>query len=169
MRMAMVIAELMVLACLGLWFVQGHRAIVLAQQQVAEAWAALRAELAARREMVPYLVAAVQANAGQLVEVLANACDLAASVSGVREGAQAEARLTAALGRLFEMIDAGSATGTDEAVIPWRKRLAEQEARVAIVVEAYNRRAAMFNTLLTRGAARVFAQLAMFKSAEMYP
>lgn len=165
----MVIAELMVLTCLGLWFVQGHRALVLAQRQVAEAWADLRAELAARREMVPYLVAAVQANAGQLVEVVANACDMATNVIGVRESAQAEARLTAAMGRLFDMIDSGAGAGAGDAVTPWRRRLAEQEARVAVLAEAYNRRAAMFNTLLTRGAARVFAQLAVFKSAEMYP
>lgn len=158
----------MCFAGLGLWFVQSHRLLVFAQQQVAEAWAELRAALALRRETVPYIVAAVQVNAQQIVEVIGNACDLASHAAGVRECFQAEARLSAAIGRLFAALDGVATPGAGETAARLRQRMAEHEARVAVLAEAYNRRADTFNTLLTRGPARVFAHLAVFRAAELF-
>jgi hypothetical protein len=86
----------------------------------------------------------------------------------VHESAQAEARLTAAINRLFAWLDTASSAGLNENLVRMKTRWADEEARVAVLVEAYNRRAEVFNTLLTRGPARLFTQLAMFKAVESY-
>lgn len=162
------ILVIVVAAGIGLWLMQTRRMLLFAQKQVVDAWAELRAELTARREMVPYIVAAVQVNSEQIVELIGNACDLAANVAGVKECAQAEARLSAAIGRLFSLLDGLPDTVSDANVARLRDNLREHEARIAMLVEAYNRRAETFNTLLSRGSARVFISAAVFRLAELF-
>jgi LemA protein len=152
----------------ALWLTQIHQMLVLAQKQVADDWNDLKGELMVRREMVPYIVAAVQVNSEQLGELLGNACDLAANVVGISECAQAEARLTAAIERLFAMLDSLPTASVNENLARLRKGLEDQEARIGLLIEAYNRRAETFNTLLRRGPARVFAYFAMFKVAGLF-
>jgi LemA protein len=168
MRFILPFLLVMTAAGLVLWLRQAHRLLVFAQKQVADAWNELKGELMARREMVPYIVAAVQVNSEQLIEVIGNACDLAANVVGVRECAQAETRLTAAIGRLFSLMDALPPSTVNENVARLRQGLEEREGRIAMLIEAYNRRAETFNTLLTRGGARAFAYVSMFKVCELF-
>ena len=158
----------MVVTGLVLWLAEAHQAMVFARKQVAEAWDALGAELVARREIVPYIVASVRVNSAQVLEVIGNACDLAANVAGVQACSQAEGRLTAAIGRLFALLDSVPTAVVDENVSGLRAHLAEQEARIAMLVESYNRQAETFNTLLSRSPARLLARLALFQQAELF-
>ena len=158
----------MMVSGLSLWLVQVHHAIVFARKQVTETWDALRVELVARREIVPYIVASVRVNSAQVLELIGNACDLAANVTGVQACSQAEARLTAAIGRLFALLDGVPTLSVDENVAGLRAHLAEQEARIALLVESYNRQAETFNILLSRNPARWFARLSLFQRAELF-
>lgn len=158
----------MVMVGIALWFIQAHRLLVFAQRQVTDAWNELKSELMSRREMVPYMVAAVQVNSEQIVEIIGNACDLAANVVGIQECAQSEARLTSAIERLFALMDSLPAPEASESLLRLRKGLQQQQERIAMLIEAYNRRAETFNTLLSRGPARGFAYVMMFKSAVLF-
>lgn len=159
---------MMGLAGMVLWLTQTHRLLVFAQKQVADAWNELKSELIARREMVPYIVAAVQVNSEQIVEAIGNACDLASNVGGIRECAQAETRLTTAIGKLFALLDSLPASTAEGNLGSLRQRFQEQEGRIRMLIESYNRRAETFNTLLGRGPARAFTYVAMFKAAELF-
>ncbi len=152
----------------ALWLAQTSRALEFARHEVEEAWAALRKELMARREMVPYVVAAAHTDASQVVDVIGNACDLADHVATVTECSQAEARLTSALNRLFAMVDAAPETGGRDTLDGLRKRLSDQYTRILMHKEIYNRQAETLNALLDRGIARVFVALGFCRKAALY-
>ena len=168
MNFIILLVILMIMGGFVLWFAQTYRLLVFAQKQAGEAWNELHRELISRREMVPYIVAAVQVNSEQIVEVIGNACDLAANVEGIRECAQAEARLTAAIDRLFALLDSLPSSKVNESLGRLRQGLQEQQERIALLIGAYNRRAETFNTLLNQGPARVFAYVTLFKGAVLF-
>lgn len=151
-----------------MWVGQAYRMLRFARIHLEEAWLELKAALQECRDMVPYIVAAVPANISPLLDVLGNACDLAANVNGVRECAQAEARLRAAVDRLLEQLDADATAETLSMLTPLRTKLREQVMRVDVLKDAYNRLAEIYNALLQNGAARVLVSLGMCRPVEMF-
>ena len=158
------------LAAIGgaLWLCQSYRELTFCRGCVGESWRQLQDELTARREMIPYLLASVPAAAVQLVDVAGNACDLAAHVAGVRESAQAEGRLTAAMGRLFELLDSRPEARADTNFLTLRGRLHEADERIGMLKDTYNRQAETLNALLKRGPARLLAHFALLSEAECF-
>ena len=161
---------ILVMAGLGLvlWIGQACRTMRFVRGQMADAWTALKAALDGRRDMVPYIVAAVPARVAPDLDVLGNACDMTANVNGVRECSQAEARLSAAISRLFAQLDADAGIELREALLPLRERLQEQEMRIEVLKGVYNREAELFNALQRGGAARVLVSMGLVKPAELF-
>lgn len=153
---------------LALWLAQTARSLNYFRTQVNESWDSLRKALAARREIVPYVVAAVHTEASQVVDVIGNACDLADHVATVRECAQAEARLTSALNRLFASVDADPAAKESQLLGSLRRRLEDQYTRVLMHKDMYNRQVETLNTLLDRGGARLFVRMGIYHKAELF-
>ena len=151
-----------------LWVGQAYRMLRFARSQMEEAWVELEAALEERREMVPYIVAAVPINISPALDVLGNACDLAANVEGVRDSSQAEARLSAAINRLLLQLDGEASIEVRELLAPLRDKLNAQDMKVDMLTEAYNRQAEMFNALQQRAAARVLGSCGMVKPAELF-
>ncbi len=164
------IVIVLVMAGLGgiLWVGQAYRTLRFAQGQMAAAWADLTEALGNRREMVPYIVAAVPVNISNALDVLGNACDMAANVVGIRECAQAEARLSAAIARLFAQLDAEAKLETGEILHPLRDRLKDQEMKIGLLKDLYNRQAEAFNILLNRGAAKILVSFDVIRPAELF-
>jgi len=152
----------------ALWIGKVSRVLGFAETQVAEAWADLRMALANRREMVPYIVAAVPSTISLTLDVIGNACDLAANVSGVRDSSQAEGRLSAAINRLFSQLDADAAIETRELLLPLREQMKDLEARIAMLKELYDHQGEVFNALLKQGAGRILVSVGVFKPKEMF-
>ena len=165
-----VIVIVFVMAGLGgaLWVGQAFLTLRFAQAQVAGAWSDLKEALGSRREMVPYIVAVVPINISPALDVLGNACDMAANVMGIRECAQAEGRLSAAMVRLFAQLDAESGLETREMLNPLRDRLKDQEMKIGVLKDLYNRQAEVFNTLLKQAAAKVLVSFGAFRPAELF-
>lgn len=164
--MALILAGVAIVS-IGLWLVQAWRMLAFCRAQVAEAWQALQSELAARREMIPYVVAGAPPDASALIDVIGNACDLAANVQGVRECSQAEARLGAALARLVALLNDMPASAAPT-VAPLSARLMQTEARVALLRGIYNRQVETFNLLLDRAAGRLLASAQCFTKADSF-
>lgn len=152
----------------GLWLVQAWRALTFCRAQCTESWGQLRAELAGRREMIPYLVTAANPGKGALVDVIGNACDLAANVEGVIESSQAEARLGAALSRLSAQLDQEATDAANVKLKPLRMRMDELNARIGLLREAYDRQVDTFNALLDRPAGRLMASVQMFRHLDRF-
>jgi hypothetical protein len=151
-----------------MWVGQAYRMLSFARIQRDEAWVELRTALQECRDMIPYIVAAVPANISPALDVLGNACDLAANVEGVRECSQAESRLKAAISRLFEQLDTDATIETLDMLLPLRERLKDQAMRVEVLKETYNRMASVYNSLLKKGAARILVSLGMARPVELF-
>lgn len=165
-----VVVIILVMAGLGgvLWVGQAYRTLAFAQTQLAGAWADLREALEARRETVPYVVAAVPANCSSALDVLGNACDMAANVVGIKESAQAEARLSASITRLLAQLDAEADGATLNALHPLRDLLKDQEMKIEMFKEMYNRQAEVFNVLLQQRGGRILMSLGLVRSVELF-
>jgi hypothetical protein len=151
-----------------MWVGQAYRMLAFARVQRDEAWVELRTALQECRDMIPYIVAAVPAHISPALDVLGNACDLAANVEGVRECAQAESRLKAAISRLFEQLDADATLETLDLILPLRDRLKDQAMRVDLLKESYNQMASVYNALLKKGAARILVSVGMARPVELF-
>lgn len=165
-----VLLILLTVAGLGgvFWIAQGHHLLRFAREQMMDAWDELREALLARREMIPYIVAAVPSIAGSVLDVLGNACDLAANVEGVPECSQAEARLTAAISRVFGQLDAEASSEILKMLSALRDQIRVQEMRIELLKGAYNRQVELFNALQRRGTGRILASLGVVKPAENF-
>lgn len=165
-----VIVILLLVAGLGvaLWIGQTSRVLGFVESQVAEAWEDLRTELENRREMVPYIVAAVPNTISAALDVVGNACDLAANVSGVRDASQAEDRLAAAISRLFSQLDAEASLEARESLLVLRDRMKELETRIAMLKELYDHQVEVFNSLLKQGAGRILVSVGAVKPKELF-
>ena len=167
MQSILIIMGAMATLGFALWLVQAWRTLVFCRAQCTDAWGQLRAELAARREMIPYLLTANPREGGS-IDVLGNACDLAANVEGVRESSQAEARLSAALSRLSAQLDQDEAGAANAKLKQLRAHMDELNARIDLLHEAYNRQADTFNALLDRPAGRLLASVQMFRRMDRF-
>lgn len=163
----LILAVVAILA-LSLWLVQAWRVLTFCRAQLGDIWQQLRAELAARREMIPYLVTAAPAEAAALGSVIGNACDLAANVEGVRESSQAETRLTAALSRLAILLSEAPGTEDNANLGLLRARLRELDERVDLLRGAHNRQADTFNALLDRPAGRLLVYAQFFRRVDRF-
>ena len=162
-----ILAGVAILA-LSLWLVQAWRQLAFCRAQLAETWQQLRSELAARREIIPYVVTAAPAEAAASGSVVGNACDMAANVEGVRESSQAETRLAAALNRLTVLLDESPDVASNANLHQLRVRLRELDERVGLLREAYNRQADTFNALLERPAGRLLTRGQFFRKGDRF-
>ncbi|MEI6788288.1 MAG: LemA family protein [bacterium] len=163
-----VIILVMILAGGVMWVGQAYRILTFARIQRDEAWLELKTALQECRDMIPYIVAAVPAHISPALDVLGNACDMAANVEGVRECSQAESRLKAAVSRLFEQLDTDATLETLDMIMPLRERLKDQGMRVELLKDAYNRMASVYNSLLKKGAARILVSVGMARPVELF-
>jgi hypothetical protein len=163
-----VIILVMILAGGVMWVGQAYRILTFARIQRDEAWLELKTALQECRDMIPYIVAAVPAHISPALDVLGNACDMAANVEGVRECSQAESRLKAAVSRLFEQLDTDATLETLDMIMPLRERLKDQGMRVELLKEAYNQMASVYNSLLKKGAARILVSVGMARPVELF-
>jgi len=168
MRPVLFILLTMIILGGALWVAQGYHVLHIARNQMLGAWLELREALLARREMIPYIVAAVPFNVASVLDILGNACDLAANVEGVVECSQAEARLSSAIGKLFSRLDAEASVETLEMISSLRDRIKVQAMKIELLKDLYNRQVELFNALQQRGSGRVLASLGMVNFAELF-
>lgn len=163
----LIVMTMLVLGAL-LWVAQGYRLLRYARGQIQDAWLELRTALLERREMIPYIVAAVPTRVASVLDVLGNACDLAANVEGVPECSQAEGRLSAAINRVFAQLDIGAPGEDVDLLASLRERVKVQEMRIELLKGVYNRQVELFNALQRRGAGRVLTSLGVVRYAEVF-
>jgi hypothetical protein len=168
MRPVLLIILTMVILGGALWAAQGYRLLQVARGQMRDAWLEFREALLARREMIPYIVAAIPTSVAPVLDVLGNACDLAANVEGVPECSQAEARLSAAIGRVFAQLDTEASAETLGMLAALRDQIKVQDMRIELLKGIYNRQVELFNALQRRGAGRMLASLGVVKFAELF-
>src|SRR5512138_3562105 len=98
-----------VVAAIVLWLIGTYNSLVATKNETLNAWKQIDVQLKRRHDLIPNLVETVKGymvHERETLENVTKARAAAAGATGVAERAQAEGGLSAALGRLFAVMEA---------------------------------------------------------------
>jgi hypothetical protein len=153
---------------LWLWLARVSGELRYFREEIERSWNALRARLLERQELIPYLLASLDARLREAAEAIGNACDLASSSSGVGAHAQAEARLNDALAKLWTALPPATEPAANRNVQTFRERLRESEERIRVLTEVYNRQVQAYNNKFESVAVRWLGLFVAIPRAEPF-
>ncbi len=162
---------LVVVGAIVLWVVVTYNALVALKNQVVNAWKQIDVQLKRRHDLVPNLVETVKgamAHERDTMEAVIAARNQAVSASGVPEIAQAEGMLSAALGKLFALVEAYPDLKATTNVSQLQEELTSTENRIGFSRQHYNDVATHYNTKQQQFPANMIAGLAKASLAELW-
>ena len=150
------------------WIVGAYNGLISLKNQVANGWKQIDVQLKRRHDLIPNLVDTVRGAMQferETLEAVIEARNQAISVerggAGVAATAQAESQLSAALGRLFAVVEAYPQLKATGNVSQLQEELTSTENRIAFarqhyndVSTQYNTKQQLFPTILVAGLAR---------------
>ncbi len=127
--------------------------LVKSRQMAAEGWSGIDVQLKRRADLVPNLVATVTGYASHERSVLEQATELRAAANRVPEGdvagrAEAEGKLTAAIGKLMALAEAYPDLKANKNFLDLQKELAAIEGEIQMARRYYNGAARNLNVLV---------------------
>jgi LemA protein len=149
---------LVVVACTLL-----YNRLVKLRNRVDNAWSQVDVQLRRRYDLIPNLVATVQAYATHESETLGTvirARDGARSAATIEEQGKAESALTGAIGRLLAVAEAYPELLSEERFAELQEELAETEDKISVSRHIYNDTTLNYNDALTTLPSSLVARLA---------
>lgn len=187
------IVLLILAAIFVFWFVGAYNSLVSLKNQVYNAWKQIDVQLKRRHDLIPNLVETVKGAMHFERETLeaviaarnqaiaaAHAAPLAVGAGGaggaggtpsaqlVHQTAQAEGQLTAALGRLFAVVEAYPDLKATGNVAQLQEELTSTENKIAFARQLYNDTATQYNTKQQQFPTNLVAGLAKATPAELW-
>ncbi len=148
----LVLALLSLIGVGGLSYALLYNGLRLAANRVSTAWAGIEAELQRRNDLIPNLVAVVQANAEHersLIEQVVRARSAGAAAGASREAiAAADAEIRSLLPQVFVLAEAMPTLRTSESFLALQTELATTEDRLAAARRYYNFKVRDLNNLV---------------------
>jgi LemA protein len=166
MTIAIIVIVALVLL-VGLTLVLLYNKLVRLRNRVENAWAQVDVQLRRRYDLIPNLVETVKGYAAHeraTFEEVTKARTAAQEASTVREQAQAENMLTAALGRLFAVAEDYPELRATENFQQLQSQLEETETKIAVSRQVYNDAVLTYDTALETVPTNIVA--GMFSFAE---
>ncbi len=160
-----------VIVVLALWFVVVYNGIIRIRNQADNAWSQIDVQLKRRHDLIPNLVEAVKDYMSYEKEVLENVTKARAAAAGattVPQSAQAEGVLTAALGRLFAVMENYPQLKASENVRALQEELASTENKIAFARQFYNDSVMMYNNKLQVIPNNIVAALCAFQPKDLF-
>lgn len=160
-----------VLAVLVLWFVAVYNGLIRLRNQVDNAWSQIDVQLKRRHDLIPNLVEVVKDYMSYEKEVLENVTKARAAAVGattVPAAAQAEGMLTAALGRLFAVMENYPQLRANENVRQLQEELASTENKIAFARQFYNDSVMYYNNKLQTIPNNIVASICNFQPKELF-
>ena len=165
-----IIVALLALALLA-WAVFAFNRLVRLRNQVRTAWADIDVQLQRRHDLVPSLVAAVQAYAGHERSVLEAVTQLrgqAVTLRSPAELAQVEQALEQALGRVLALREAYPDLKASENFIQLQRDLVEVEDHLQFARRFYNGAVRDYHNGIARAPDVLVARAFAFREAEFF-
>jgi len=160
-----------VLAAIVLWVILTYNGLVRLKNRVQNAWQQIDVQLKRRHDLIPNLVStvrgAMQFERDTLERVIA-ARTRAVAARSPREAGPAEGELTAALGRLFALMENYPDLKSSQNVLQLQEELTSTENRVGFARQLYNDLVAQFNTRQEVFPANLMAGPMGFKPADYF-
>lgn len=137
------IAVLAAGAALALFVIVLYNRLVKARQMVEEGWSGISVQLKRRTDLIPNLLAAVKGYMSHEKGVLENVTELRGRAASAEAGppaerAAVEGALSAALGRLFAVMENYPDLKADQNVIDFQNALEEIEDQIQMARRYYN-------------------------------
>jgi len=155
------IVALVIIVLLGGCYVIGQRnALIALDEDVNEAWSNIDADLQRRNDLIPNLVATVKGYATHEEEVFTGIADARSKLAGattMQEKAEADATLTAGLGRLLAIAENYPELKANEGFLRLQDELAGTENRIKVTRKRYNEGVKKFNRSIRQFPGSLFA------------
>src|SRR5262245_11124672 len=148
-----------------------YNKLVSLRNRSENAWAQVDVQLRKRYDLIPNLVEAVKGYAAHergVFEEVTQARTAAQQAQGVREQAQAENALTAAIGRLFAVAEAYPQLRATENFQQLQAQLTEVENDIAVSRQVYNDTVLTYDTALETVPTSIIAGIFNFREREYF-
>lgn len=144
---------LVAVAAVVFWMVGAYNGLIALKNQVANAWKQIDVQLKRRHDLIPNLVNSVKGATSferETLEAVVAARNKAIQVeqggASVAATAQAEAQLTASLGRLLAVVEAYPDLKATANISQLQEELTSTENKIAFARQLYNDTATQYNT-----------------------
>jgi len=162
---------LVILAVLVIWVIAKYNSLINLRNQVKNGWKQIDVQLKRRHDLIPNLVNTVkgymQFEQDTLRQVI-EARNAAVSAKGVADSAAKEGELTAALSRLFALVENYPNLKSNENVKQLQEELTSTENKVSFARQFYNDIATKFNIGQQVFPGNIIAGMFGFKTAELF-
>ena len=169
------IVLLAAIAAIALWIVGAYNGLIGLRNQVANGWKQIDVQLKRRHDLIPNLVDTVKGamqfereTLQAVIEARNQAISVERGGAGVAATAQAESRLSAALGRLFAVVEAYPQLKATGNVSQLQEELTSTENRIAFARQHYNDVTTQYNTRQQQFPTNLVAGLARATPGELW-
>lgn len=166
---------LVLAAAVLVWIVAAYNGLISLRNQVANGWKQIDVQLKRRHDLIPNLVDTVKGAMQferETLEAVIEARNQAISIerggAGVAATAHAESQLSAALGRLFAVVEAYPQLKATGNVSQLQEELTSTENRIAFARQHYNDVSTQYNTKQQQFPTNLVAGLAKAVPAELW-
>ena len=154
-----------------IWAFGLYNGLVRSKKRVEEAWSGIDIQLQLRASLVPHLVEIVKGYAEHergIFEEVARARGAMQHPGGAGQAADANNRLSQALGRMFAVVENYPQLRASENFMSLRSDLADVENKIAFARQFYNRNVLDYNTKLDTYPDALIAQQTRLEPAEFF-
>lgn len=158
-------------AFVAVWAVAVYNGLVRLRNQVENAWKQIDVQLKRRHDLIPNLVSTVKGAMEferETLEKVMEARSRAVGAKGPAEQGIAENMLSAALGRLFALVENYPDLKSNENVLKLQEELTSTENRIGFARQFYNDMVAKFNTRQEVFPSRLVAGTFGFRRADYF-
>lgn len=169
--MPFIIALIVIILILIVWFVATYNKLVRLKVRVEEAFSTIDVFLKKRYDLIPNLVETVKGYASHERETLDSVIKARASAhdsSSIHEKIQSEGELTKALGRLMMLSENYPDLKADSQFLNLQKQLQSLESEISQSRKYYNGVVKSFNTITMTFPSMLVASMAKFEKAEFF-
>ena len=157
------------------WIVSAYNGLISLKNQVVNGWKQIDVQLKRRHDLIPNLVDTVKGAMQferETLDAVISARNQAIAIerggAGVAATAQAESQLSAALGRLFAVVEAYPQLKATGNVSQLQEELTSTENRIAFARQHYNDVSTQYNTKQQQVPTNLVAGLARATPAELW-
>ena len=158
--MGIVVALVVLALFAGCWYIGQKNSLIAFDEEVNKAWSDIDTQLQRRNDLIPNLVSTVKGSAAHEEGVFTGIADARSKLAGattVAEKAEADAALTAGLGRLLAIAENYPELKANENFIRLQDELAGTENRIAVSRKRYNDSVKTYNTRIRQFPGSMFA------------
>jgi LemA protein len=144
----------------GCYIIGQRNALIALDENVNEAWSNIDADLQRRNDLIPNLVSTVKGYATHEESVFSEIADARSKLAGattMQEKAEADATITAGLGRLLAIAENYPELKANEGFLRLQDELAGTENRIKVTRKRYNADVKTFNRTIRQFPGSLFA------------